>query len=179
MIAFLVQPSGDCLLLAFRKVRASRLLCAVAMLLFVQAAVVAQDVDFDKAVAPIFISHCLECHSGGNVQAGLNLSQVDLARQGGESGPAFAGDVAGSLIWQRVVANEMPPKHPLSDNDKAILKQWLAGGAKWGTSPIDPFSVTTDTRAGFDWWALQPLQNVLLPLVILIRRETKSMRCCM
>lgn len=123
-----------------------------------------RDVDFDKAVAPILISHCLECHGPGNVEAGLNLSRLDLATRGGESGKVFVpGNAERSLIWQRVLGDEMPPKHPLNEHDKAILKNWLNEGAKWGISPIDPLSVTTETRAGRDWWALQPLRNVLLP----------------
>lgn len=139
---------------------------AVALLFCLHSSVVAQDVDFDKAVAPILISHCLECHGAGEVKGGLNLSDVALATTGGESGKAIVpGNAEESLIWQRVVDDEMPPKHPLNDKDKAVLKAWLNGGAKWGTSPIDPFSTTTETRAGRDWWALQPLKNVLLPAV--------------
>jgi hypothetical protein len=166
MIDCRIQLLHDVAQAARLSAQTSRLCYAVAMLLCVHTMVPAQEVDFDKAVAPIFISHCLECHGAGELKGGLNLSQVESAMKGGENGQVFVpGDAEGSLIWQRVMANEMPPKHPLKDKHKAVLKQWLAGGAKWGTSPIDPFSTTTDTRAGRDWWALQPLREVLLPKV--------------
>ena len=115
-------------------------------------------VDFNKQVAPILASHCLECHSGAKPKGGLSLASVELATKGGESGAAFvAKDSAKSLLWERVSADEMPPKHPLMEKQKAILKKWIDEGAKWGTSPIDRFAFTTDSRAGRDWWSLQPL----------------------
>ena len=45
----------------------------------------------------------------------------------------------------------------------AILKGWIEGGAKWGRDPIDPFRYTTATRAGYDWWALQPVKRPTVP----------------
>ena len=36
---------------------------------------------------------------------------------------------------------------------------------KVGRDPIDPFRYTTERRAGYDWWSLQPLQNVDPPVV--------------
>ena len=57
----------------------------------------------------------------------------------------------------------MPPKKPLPEEDKAILKKWIHGGAKWGTDPVDRFRYTTKVRAGYDWWSLQPLTKVNPP----------------
>jgi Protein of unknown function (DUF1549)/Protein of unknown function (DUF1553)/Concanavalin A-like lectin/glucanases superfamily len=57
----------------------------------------------------------------------------------------------------------MPPKHPLSDSKKAILKQWIEEGARWGNNDLDLFSITTDVRAGRDWWSLRPLRDVPAP----------------
>lgn len=114
---------------------------------------------FDHHIAPLLVSHCLECHSGTRPEGGLSLADMRLAAQGGDSGPSFVPhDAAASLLWQRVASDEMPPAHPLSNEDKNKLQQWLASGAVWGTSPIDRFAHTTSTRAGRDWWALQPLR---------------------
>src|SRR5262249_45100766 len=44
-----------------------------------------------------------------------------------------------------------------------VLQRWIAGGAKWGTDPIDRYAVTTDSRAGYDWWSLQPLVRAPAP----------------
>ena len=53
----------------------------------------------------------------------------------------------------------MPPKSPLSQREKSVLRSWLAAGAGWGTDPIDPYQATTSRRAGRDWWSLQPLSR--------------------
>lgn len=124
----------------------------------------AQPIDFDQQIAPILVSHCLECHRGEEPDGGLNLTELALSKEGGDSGPAIiAGSAVDSLLWERVESDEMPPKHPLSDLDQATLKQWIDEGASWGTSPLDLFSISTDSRGGRDWWSLQPLQNVAPP----------------
>ncbi|MFM9066143.1 MAG: DUF1549 and DUF1553 domain-containing protein, partial [Planctomycetota bacterium] len=66
-------------------------------------------------------------------------------------------------LWQRVSADEMPPKKPLAANEKQLLERWLTGGARWGTDPINPVRYSSERRGGSDWWALQPLQRVAAP----------------
>lgn len=138
----------------------------VVLLASLPAALLAQSINFDQQIAPIFVSHCLECHSGTEPEGGLSLGEVKLAMNGGDSGKAIvANDAAGSFLWEQVSDDEMPPKHPLSKQEKAILKKWIDEGAKWGKSPLDPFSISTSTRAGRDWWSLKPLQNIQPPEV--------------
>ena len=36
----------------------------------------AQSIDFDKQIAPILVSHCLECHQGSEPKGGLNLTEL-------------------------------------------------------------------------------------------------------
>ena len=96
--------------------------------------------DFDRDVAPILIDNCLDCHSGPEPKGGLNLADAAAARRGGESGAAILpGKFDQSLLWQRVDSDEMPPKKPLGDSERKTLRNWIAGGAKCGTSPIDLF----------------------------------------
>ena len=119
---------------------------------------------FDKAIAPLLARRCLDCHQGEHAQGGLDLSQRAKALAGGESGVAITpGKPDDSLLWQRVVDGDMPPKKPLPEAERELLKAWLASGATWGADPIDAFRFTTDTRAGYDWWALQPLQRPAIP----------------
>ncbi len=70
-----------------------------------------------------------------------------------------------SLVWERVESDEMPPDAPLPEAEKAVLRQWIAAGAVWGSDPIDPYQVTTARRAGRDWWSLQPVRRVVPPRV--------------
>src|SRR5262245_36636679 len=118
------------------------LLGALLAAVFSRAA--ADDLDFDTQVAPILATRCLECHSGQKPKGNLDLSRAKTALAGGDTGPALlTGQPEKSLLWQRIDANEMPPKHPLPAAERAVLKAWIAGGAKWGVDPIDPFRFTT------------------------------------
>jgi hypothetical protein len=121
--------------------------------------------EFDRKVAPILARRCLSCHSGAAPKGKLDLSRKSSAVKGGESGPPIEPrKPEESLLWERVASGEMPPKKPLSAEEKAILKEWIAAGSTWGTDPIDPYAVTTERRAGRDWWAFQPLVQATVPL---------------
>ena len=123
-----------------------------------------EEIDFDKQVAPILASKCLKCHSGSEPEGGLNLGHRQSALAGGESGQAIVSkDLEASLLIQRVLDKDMPPKRPLVDADRETLVRWIREGATWGADRIDPFAVTTSSRAGYDWWSFQPLRSVQTP----------------
>ena len=102
--------------------------------------------DFDRQIAPLLALRCLDCHSGARPKGDFDISRK--------------ANVDAAELWKRVEAGEMPPKKPLPEPEKRLLKQWIDAGAMWGTDPIDPFRFTTTTRAGYDWWALQPLSRL-------------------
>ncbi|MBX3445104.1 MAG: PSD1 domain-containing protein [Planctomyces sp.] len=120
---------------------------------------------FREDVAPLLARHCLECHAGAAPEGGLNLAEWRAAASGGESGPAIVpGDPARSLIWQAVDRDEMPQNRPpLTADEKSTLEQWIAAGALWAERTIDPYLASTDRRAGYDWWSLQPVLRPPLP----------------
>lgn len=119
---------------------------------------------FDKKIAPLLAANCLQCHSGAEPKGELDLSNHKGAVAGGESGTAIVpGNLSGSHLWVRIEADEMPPDSPLGAAEKLLVKNWIAGGARWGTLRIDPFQFSTDRRAGYDWWSLQPLRKVDVP----------------
>ena len=126
----------------------------------------AADKFFDQQVAPLLVRRCLECHNGFDLKGKLDLSNREGALRGGESGPAIHADrPLSSLVWDRVSKKEMPPEKPLLASEQQILKKWFQQGAHWGTNPINVFRFTTEKRAGYDWWALQPLKTVAVPKV--------------
>jgi hypothetical protein len=155
-------------LLMRRPFRTSFVHCLAAMIAMTSIVVAADvpSVQFEKSIAPLLMSKCLACHSGDEVKGGLDLISAEKLRTGGESG---AGVVPGkpdeSPIWQRVSADEMPPKHPLSEKEKATLKSWIEAGAVWTGGDLNPLKVSTEQRAGYDWWSLQPLSKVVCPTV--------------
>jgi len=116
--------------------------------------------DFDRAVAPLLVRRCLDCHSGPKPKGKLDLSRRQAARE-----VIIPGKPSESTLWQRVQAGEMPPKKPLPNAERQLLRQWIAEGAGWGFDPIDPFRFTTDQRAGYDWWSLRPVQQPEPPAV--------------
>ncbi|MHB8973981.1 MAG: DUF1553 domain-containing protein [Pirellulaceae bacterium] len=121
---------------------------------------------FDRDVAPLLARRCLDCHNATTKKGGLDLSRAAGALAGGESGLAILpGKPDDSLLWERIAANEMPPKNALPADEKALLRQWIADGGRWGTDPIDPFRFTTDNRAGYDCWSLQPVARPGVPEV--------------
>ncbi len=120
---------------------------------------------FDEEIAPLLARRCAGCHNRGDHKGGLDLTQASSLAEGGDSGPAVSpGKPEESLLWQRVEAGEMPPKQkPLAAAEQQLLRSWIAGGAKWGQAIVNPLQFTTDDRAGYDWWSLQPLPMIALP----------------
>ena len=122
--------------------------------------VVASEVEFDRTIAPLLAKRCLECHKGEDAEGGLDLSQRQTLLSGGESGAAITiGSLDQSLLWQRIEANEMPPEHPLSRDERILLRRWIEAGVPWDSGPIDPWATSNDQRAGRDWWAFQPIKR--------------------
>ena len=77
----------------------------------------------------ILHKYCTSCHGSETQEGGLRLDSAEGFRAGGDSGESLDGD---GLLWRRVgVDADMPPeKSPQPSNEeKAILQQWLANGA--------------------------------------------------
>lgn len=126
----------------------------------------AQPTTREATVALLLARNCLECHNPSDHKGSLDLTRRERALAGGDSGPALQpGDVAESLLVARVAAGEMPPKGrtPLTAVERELLENWVKSGAKWAADPIDPFLYTSDRRAGYNWWSLQPLRAVAPP----------------
>ena len=124
------------------------------------------EVDFEREVAPLLVYHCLECHSETDPSGGLRLTRAAWLIEGGDSGPAIdAGKPEHSLILRRILDGEMPPPkndtpQQLTVEDKSLLRQWILSGGSWPEDRVlDPYEYTTDSRAGRDWWSLQPVQR--------------------
>ena len=78
--------------------------------------------------------------------------------RGGDSGEVIVpSNPDESLLWEHVADGSMPPKTRLPEDEKSVLRGWIAAGARWGADPIDPYRTTTEKRAGRDWWSLQPV----------------------
>lgn len=125
-------------------------------------------VDFFKDIQPILGDYCVRCH-GGVRELGkppLNLQSREKA--------AFvlgqAGEVTSSLLWARVMVDNvdlrMPLGQPALPADKLNkLKRWIFQGApwpqQWSFAPVaaaDPASVSVSNEA----WVESPLDRFVL-----------------
>jgi hypothetical protein len=128
--------------------------------------VAAEAPDFDRTVAPLLASRCLECHNPADKKGKLDLTTEAGLLRGGENGLVVERTLDDSLLWQHVRDDEMPPKKPLNATEKAVIKAWVEGGAKWGrTEKLERFAYTTDKHAGADFWSLQPVRKTAPPQV--------------
>ena len=102
------------------------------------------DANFDSQVAPALSAKCVACHRPENSKGGLDLTTLAGALQGGDSGPAIVvREPDQSALLLRAIAApgerpEMPAEgEPLTNEEAAAVRQWIADGAAW---PFGPFA---------------------------------------
>jgi WD40 repeat protein len=99
-------------------------------------------VDYEKDVLPILENKCTSCHSGANKKGRLDLSSYEALLKGGKHGPSMVtGKPETSLLIQLAGKTQkpaMPPEEdePLTPEELAILKAWVAQGGKGSTGTI-------------------------------------------
>ena len=119
-------------------------------------------------VLPILWLRCVVCHGPQHQDGGLDLRTKASILSGGKSGPAMQlGDPENSLILQRLVAQEMPPRKRLIEvREVELLRQWIAAGAPEveNTDQAGPeeLSVSAEDR---QFWAFQPPTDYPVPAV--------------
>ncbi len=124
-------------------------------------------IDFARDVQPIFARACLKCHGPDRQRGKLRLDERASAFAGGDSGePAVRpGDVGASPLLERVTTPDaerrMPLKgEPLSADEIALLKRWVAQGARWPEAPANSAPAPRELRvtdADRAHWAFRPL----------------------
>ncbi|HEX8911163.1 MAG TPA: c-type cytochrome domain-containing protein [Humisphaera sp.] len=115
-------------------------LSCVILLLASPALAAADDekpVSFARDVQPIFAKACVACHKPEKKKGKLDLTTYAALMAGGEEGKAVVpGDPAKSSLVVQIVPHgdekpAMPEKgDPLSAADVAVIRRWVAQGAK-------------------------------------------------
>ena len=114
-------------------------------------------IDFAKQIAPIFAEHCLRCHAPGNEKGDISLATFGDLKA---NEYVISGDADDSYLIELVVgADGEPPAmpkegKPLSEDEVALLKRWIAQGAKWPGDVV----IKEKSKADASWWAYQPLK---------------------
>jgi hypothetical protein len=141
-----------------------------------------QEDQFTSRVRPILARHCFKCHGPDEKarKAKLRLDVHDEAVKPTDSGaiPIVPGKPEESELVSRIFAvdtsERMPPaaaKVPLSDEDKLILKQWIADGAVYKShwAYVAPKAVSPPSLKRSSW-----LKNAIDPF-ILARLEAEGL----
>jgi hypothetical protein len=130
-------------------------------------------VDFNRDVRPILSGKCFQCHGPDDKvrKAGLRLDRRDSATAAGRKGrrAVVPGNPAASELYRRITADEdevMPPPKvgkPLTTDEIATLKRWLAEGAPYAqhwayVKPVRPEPPAVKDRA----WPINPVDAFLL-----------------
>src|SRR5947209_255798 len=98
---------------------------------------VAQSVDFERDVRPIFVQRCQECHGAEKSRGDLRFTSRAEALAPAASGePVIVpGQADHSPLLQRITARDqtrMPPRgQPLTPAQIDLLRRWINQGATW------------------------------------------------
>jgi hypothetical protein len=132
--------------------------------------VAASTPDFEREIAPIVVTHCLNCHQPTKRSGKLNLSTLEAILAGGEQGPAIAVDKPeASLLLERVTSGEMPPPDaketaPLSEVEKLTLASWIKAGAPWPKDrELGIHEKSVDLAVARQFWSFQPVRRPAVP----------------
>jgi mono/diheme cytochrome c family protein len=86
------------------------------------------------AVRAVFAAKCAACHGAGLAKPRGGFGYVlDLRRVAGNPQLVIPGKPDESELWMLLGNGEMPPpdapKGPLNDNEKEVVRNWIAAGA--------------------------------------------------
>jgi mono/diheme cytochrome c family protein len=125
-------------------------LCALCVFVVHPSSSTAAEPTYWADVRPILRKHCIVCHSERRldqpeVSAGLALDKPEGIRRGSQGGKVpvlAAGKPEQSLIVKLLTEKDkkraMPlDADPLPDADIAVIRNWVATGAKEGAKPAD------------------------------------------
>jgi mono/diheme cytochrome c family protein len=106
-----------------------------------------ESISFVKQVAPILVQQCGRCHIAGT-KGNFNMATFrDLAKGPPEGTVIFPGDVAGSRLIETIETGDMPRGGKMPADQLKVLKDWIAGGAKYdGPSPDAPLMSMTNAQ---------------------------------
>jgi len=110
--------------------------------------------DFETQIAPLLEAKCLFCHDADAAKGGFRLDTLASALARRDA--LVPGDPVESYLLDLVSGPEpeMPKDEPpLSEEEVALLRDWIAAGAPWPEDRV----LVYDPRHDRDWWSLRPL----------------------
>ncbi|MBS0266962.1 MAG: DUF1549 domain-containing protein, partial [Planctomycetes bacterium] len=128
-------------------------------------------VSFNRDVRGILSDRCFKCHGPDATTRKADL-RLDVREDALKSGAIVPGKPDESPLVERILATDadlvMPPPgtgKPLTDREKAVLKQWIAEGAAyqshWSFLPV-PAEVAVPNPADTARWIRNPIDAFVL-----------------
>ena len=124
----------------------------------------AAPVDYERDIRPLLKNKCSSCHGALKQKGGLRLDAGKLIHAGAKEGKVITpGNAKDSELIARVTSTDeddrMPPEgERLSPKQIALLKGWIADGAKF---PADePIAAKPEEH-----WSFQPITRPTVPKV--------------
>ncbi|MFO0910030.1 MAG: DUF1549 domain-containing protein [Isosphaeraceae bacterium] len=108
---------------------------------------------FEAKVRLVLVASCVRCHGPEKQRGGLRVDTREALLRGGESGPALVpGQAEESLLYQKLVDGEMPPRtEPRLDVAQvADIRQWIRSGAH-----VTALKAEIGRANAEDWWAFR------------------------
>ena len=141
-----------------------------ALLVSESASAADETVYFEAKIRPLLIQNCQQCHGEKKQENGLRLDSKAGWQKGGDHGPAIKpGDPENSLLVKAVRRVDkdlqMPPKHPLTQDEITALEQWVKMGAHDPREGASLAKIGIDMAAGRRHWAFQPIGHPHPPAV--------------
>ncbi|WP_232529995.1 c-type cytochrome domain-containing protein [Rosistilla oblonga] len=115
------------------------LLICVEMLCVLLASQSVSSGDAGDQAYKLLKENCHRCHGVEFKHDRLNVLDRDVLVAKPVTDPdedpyVTPGAPDASRLWRAIVDDHMPPEEPLSDEDKATIKQWIETGAEWTLS---------------------------------------------
>ncbi|WP_404310750.1 c-type cytochrome domain-containing protein [Neorhodopirellula lusitana] len=99
-----------------------------------------------KSAIHVLRERCHRCHGVEFKIETMNVldrdTLVDRVKKRGDNadvGVVVPGDPDQSLLWQVISDDQMPPKNPLGEEEKQMIRQWIEAGAAWEADPSRTF----------------------------------------
>jgi hypothetical protein len=144
--------------------RLTNTISAAIILIAVSSGLRAQDVDFERDIAPILEERCWYCHGEDEQESNLRLDLRPRILKGGDSGLSaiVPGKPDKSYLIELINHNDdemrMPPdEDKLPAKEIALLTNWIKQGAVW------PGQMDAVIEEKSDHWSFQPVVRPDVP----------------
>lgn len=121
-----------------------------------------RDETFETKILPLLTARCGACHGGDERKSGLSvLSAANLLTGGATRGAAIVPGHPEESVLIKMVSGQLKPRmplkgEPLAADEIALLISWINGLKS---------TAAAAQNDGRDWWAVQKIQEPVLPAV--------------